>query len=198
MQISDLDESKPRAHKALLLVKEVSIVENQLADWVALLRSETPIHLPLFWLEPSNLYCLAPPATCSIFSTFICFRDISVAQQLLLFWTGSLLLSITKQQLQECLTPSKTPESESEATSLALCIARSLEFFLHPDMGLLGTNLIGFPMAIARKYFLQQGMTPKSLWFEAIDMRIREMRSGLGGFLRDLRTRDSPRIVPTG
>ena len=184
-QTSHLDESK-RIHNATFL-KEVSIIEDQLADWVTILRSETPPNVPLFWSEPSNLYRLAPPETCSEFSTFLCFPDICVAQQLLLFWTGSLLLSITRQQLQE-YSPlsSQTPQSESRPITLALCIARSLEFFLHPDMGLLGTNLIGFPLSVARKYFLQQGMPSESLWFEVIDMRIRQMRSGLGGFLRDL------------
>lgn len=179
------DESNLGIYNALL-IKEAGDIEEQLADWAVLSQSEMPPRLPLFWLEPSNLYHLAPSETCLELSEFICFPNICVAQRLLLFWTGSLLLSIARQQLHEYPPRSQTPQSELRAMHFALCIARSLEFFLHPDMGLLGTNLIGFPLAVASKYCLQQGVKSKSLWFEVIDMRIREVRSGLGGFLRDL------------
>ena len=69
--------------------------------------------------------------------------------------------------------------------TLATLITQSLEYFLHPDMGLLGTNSIGLPMAVAQVYF-QYSNARELLWFDVLFERMRVMKTGLGGFLREM------------
>ena len=75
--------------------------------------------------------------------------------------------------------------TEQTPHGLALLIAQSLEYFVHPDMGLLGTDFVGFPLAVAQGYFEHFGAR-EALWFSVIFARMREMQSGLGEFLDEM------------
>jgi hypothetical protein len=150
----------------------------------------------LYWFEPSTLYeQLVPTDPARIFPYFICFRDPNIAEQITLYWTGLLLVHISLHGARErcCragLSLAAIPQMgrtspQQSAQTLALHIAQSLEYFLHPDMGLLGTNFVGFPLAVAQGYFQSCG-AKEALWFDVIFRRMREMRSGLAVFLEDM------------
>ena len=150
----------------------------------------------LYWFEPSTLYGqLLPTDPARIFPCFICFRDPNIAEQITLYWTGLLLIHISLHGARErCrragLSLAAMPQMgrmapQQSAQTFALHIAQSLEYFLHPDMGLLGTNFVGFPLAVAQGYFQSCG-AKEALWFDVIFNRMREMRSGLAVFLEDM------------
>ncbi|KAK5222036.1 hypothetical protein LTR72_006293 [Exophiala xenobiotica] len=150
----------------------------------------------LYWFEPSTLYeQLLPTDSARIFPYFICFRDPNIAEQITLYWTGLLLVHISLHGARErcCragLSLAAIPQMgrtnpQQSAQTLAIHIAQSLEYFLHPDMGLLGTNFVGFPLAVAQGYFQSCG-AKEALWFDVIFIRMREMRSGLAVFLEDM------------
>ncbi|KAK5390594.1 hypothetical protein LTS13_000677 [Exophiala xenobiotica] len=150
----------------------------------------------LYWFEPSTLYeQLLPTDPARIFPYFICFRDPNIAEQITLYWTGLLLVHISLHGARErcCragLSLAAIPQMgrtnpQQSAQTLAIHITQSLEYFLHPDMGLLGTNFVGFPLAVAQGYFQSCG-AKEALWFDVIFMRMREMRSGLAVFLEDM------------
>jgi hypothetical protein len=84
--------------------------------------------------------------------------------------------------------------SPHKAQSLALLITQSLEYFVHPDMGLMGTNIIGFPLSIAQGFFQHAG-TEEVLWFEVIFQRISDLKSGLSGFLDDMAKRNTLKLA---
>jgi hypothetical protein len=149
----------------------------------------------LYWFAPSTLYSRLPPdSPHRIFPFFICFADPDVAYQVVLHWTGLLLMHSTMLALLGRLHAGKDhtlaarlakSTSPKDARSLALLIAQSLEYFVHPDIGQMGTNLIGFPLSVTQRFFQHSG-SKEILWLEVIFQRIREMRSGLGGFLDDM------------
>ena len=55
------------------------------------------------------------------------------------------------------------------ADDTALLIARSFEYFLHPDIDLFGTYMIGFPLSVSRSYFEQREMQAELLWLKLIE-----------------------------
>jgi hypothetical protein len=158
----------------------------------------------LYWCEPSTLYSLLPyDSPRRVFPFFICFVDPDIAFQVILHWAALLLMHSTVymnyvricRHIDEKESPrSPAFESPNSGRSLALLIAQSLEYFVHPDMGLMGTNLIGFPMSVAQGFFTYTG-SKEILWFDVIFQRIREMKSGLGGFLDDMAKGDTVKLV---
>ncbi len=150
----------------------------------------------LYWFEPSNLYGqLLPTDPARIFPCFVCFGDPNLAEQITLYWTGLLLIRISLDGARErcsraglslaAMSQVGKVSPQKSAQTFALYIAQSLEYFLHPDMGLLGTNFVGFPLAVAQGYFESCG-AKEALWFDVIFKRMREMRSGLAVFLEDM------------
>lgn len=157
----------------------------------------------LYWPGISTLYLQLPPdSPARIFPVFICFADPDRAQQIVLYWTALLLMHSTLHVTRSRLLRSGTsllplvPEFASPHSphALALLIAQSLEYFVHPDMGLLGTNFIGFPLAVAQGYFQHVGGR-EGLWFDVIFERMSHMRTGLGGFLHEMSKGDTVTLV---
>ncbi|EXJ59220.1 hypothetical protein A1O7_06652 [Cladophialophora yegresii CBS 114405] len=167
-------------------------------------ETETTVESKLYWFEPSTLYSRLPRNSAArIFPFFICFPNPDIAFQIMLHWTGLLLMHITLHLTRSRFGQARPGISlpvigqfkfTNDARSLALLIAQSLEYFVHPDMGLLGTNLIGFPLSSAQRYFQHAG-TKEQLWFDVIFQRIGEMKSGLRGFLDDMAQRRTVKLV---
>lgn len=176
----------------------------------------------LYWFESSTLYRnLLSMSPARVFPLFICFPDPDIAQQLVLYWTCLLLMHSTihiarnrftryqhintpsqshshshSQPVPQLLFTSLSPSEFSSPHNLALLIVQSLEYFLHPDMGLLGTNFVGFPLAVAQGYFEHIGARDREgRWFAVLFQRIRDMRSGLGVFLDDMARGEAVRLV---
>lgn len=158
----------------------------------------------LYWFETSTLYMLLDPdSSARIFPLFICFVNPDIAYQIVLHWTGLLLMYSSLHRAYARLRPPQTdtpspPSNQSKFDSnprtLALLIAQSLEYFVHPDMGLLGTNIIGFPLSVSQGFF-QHTRAVEVLWYDVIFERIREMRSGLRGFLDDMAKGNTVKLV---
>jgi hypothetical protein len=140
----------------------------------------------LYWEESSVLYALnserfdISPAL----ATRLCFPSARVAHALILSWATSLIISSSKRPLLAHVNAKATTDDHATA----LLIIRSMEYFLHPDMGLIGTNLIGMSLEIAREYFQLSGVPEEKIWFDVVDERMAEMRTGLGDFLKGLRS----------
>lgn len=179
---------------ASALNMEVDQLVAELDTW----RNNLSIAGLLYWDEDSTLYSWLPPLTSvpGSFATNLCFPSIRVATSMLFHWTGLLFLYTMKDAVPfELSVASRGNEgaphtSRSPAGSLvqAMCLARSFEYFSHPDIGLFGTYLIGFPLAAARAYFEQRNMEWALSWIDVIDARIKELSSGLGDFLREVKT----------
>ena len=164
------------------LLKDLSTLEVDLTTWRLSLCPDAA----LFWDEPSTLYTMAYQSrSISLeFATMVCFPSIRIAFAIVLSWTASLVLALNKRPFLSFVSA----DALSDDHITALRIARSLEYFLHPDMGLIGTNLIGMSLAISREYFLQNGLPGEQAWFDVIDERMIQMRTGLGMFLKELRS----------
>jgi hypothetical protein len=163
--------------------------------------TETTLASELYWFEPSILYSELPrDSAARIFPFYLCFPNPDIAFQVVLHWTGLLLMHIALQLVDTRLSQSSLKTFApgftftNDARSLALHIAQSLEYFVHPDMGLLGTNLIGFPLSAAQRYFQHAG-TKEQFWFDVIFQRIADMKSGLRGFLDDMAKRNTVKLV---
>ncbi|ETI21823.1 hypothetical protein G647_05892 [Cladophialophora carrionii CBS 160.54] len=166
--------------------------------------ADTTLRAKLYWFQPSTLYSGLPrDSAARIFPFFICFPNPDIAFQIVLHWTGLLLMHITMHLMYSRFGQSRPKTAlpdigrfafTNDARSLALLIAQSLEYFVHPDMGLLGTNLIGFPLSSAQRYFQHAGAR-EQLWFDVIFQRIGEMKSGLRGFLDDMARRRTVKLV---
>ncbi|KEF51148.1 uncharacterized protein A1O9_12762 [Exophiala aquamarina CBS 119918] len=192
-------------------------LDEQLNVWYAILKAQNQHHHrgELYWRSPSTLYRQLPPKSPVRdlpFEFFHCFPDSDIAQQVVLYWSGRLLLQSTIWLAKERLLragysaafgthpSSSTLSLTSGATGLgleaahtlpqalppeALLITQSLEYFVHPDMGFLGTNFVGFPMAVAQGA-LGHFEAPELAWFDVVFERMRQMKSGLRGFLDEM------------
>lgn len=189
MQASCCFHQKHQLAKSLLA--EVDQFETQLDAWYCNLSTSS--RELICWNEPSILWTSQPresPAADG-FATMLCFSSIRIATSVLFAWTGLLFLHRTKDLLNKVLA------SESSAVNCAdgsaLRIARTFEYFLHPDIGLFGTYMIGFPLAVSRAYFEQRDMHDELLWLAVIESRTRAVGSGLCDFLREVK---SDNILP--
>ena len=156
----------------------------------------------LYSFEPSTLYRKLPyDSPKRIFPFFICFVDPDIALQTVLYWASLLLMHSTLLVTLGRLGPGsigtsriRNFTSSHKAQALALLITQSLEYFVHPDMGFMGTNVIGFPLSVAHGFFQHAG-TDELLWFEVIFQRMSDLKSGLSGFLDDMAKRRTLKLA---
>lgn len=191
-------------------------LEAQLNAWYATLKAQNQHHHggELYRRSPSTLYQQLP-LTSHVrelpFEFFLCFPDSDIAQQVVLHWTGLLLLQSTlwlaKERLRCAGYTATFPTYHSSSilgnqarvmgsgslaghtprpiAPQALLITQSLEYFVHPDMGFLGTNFVGFPMAVAQGAY-EYLQAPELAWFDVVFERMQQMKSGLRGFLDEM------------
>lgn len=200
----------------LSLLSELYEMEAQLRNWPSTLELTTP----LYWDEPSTLYSAYSSfiTVSSAYKVAVCFPSVRVAIAMLFCGTGLLFVCMLREMidmdrtaegwtasmvtdcgistdsdagpspLEEVPSIDWTPETSH---SFAIRIARSLEYFLHPDMGRLGTYLIGFPLGVLQSYYDRRSMTEESLWLKVVNARMTESGSGLGEFLQELKAAGS-------
>ena len=151
----------------------------------------------LFWYEPSTLYSQLPrDSEARVFPFFVCFPNPDIAYQLMLHWTGLLLMGISLRLAYSRLQPGNIGKlsSTNNPRSVALLLVQSLEYWVHPDMALLGTYVIGFPLSASQRFFQHAG-TKEILWYDVIFQRLGQMKSGLTGFLDDMARRKTVKLV---
>lgn len=175
-----------RYQVATCLMSELEQYDDNLKNWCHNLS--TSFNGPICWDELSSFWIAETPtsAVSETFASMLCFSSIRTATSLLFAWTGLLFLHRARDILR-LLRVSNTPAVFS-ADDTALLIARSFEYFLHPDIGLFGTYMIGFPLSVSRSYFEQREMQDELLWLDLIECRIEQLGSGLCDFLREVKS----------
>lgn len=199
-----------KAQIGLSLLSELYEMEAQLRNWPETLQSTAPLH----WDEPSTLYSAYSTfiEVSTVYQQAVCFPSVRVAIAMLFCWTGLLFVCMSREMIDTERSTEDWSEStiegrnifENDLTSpspleeipsidwmpetshtVAIRIARSLEYFLHPDMGHLGTYLIGFPLGVLQSYFDRRTMPDDLLWLKVVNARMTESGSGLASSFRN-------------
>ncbi|RMZ89502.1 hypothetical protein DV736_g3267, partial [Chaetothyriales sp. CBS 134916] len=153
----------------------------------------------LYWQTASQLYSALPlDSPERIFPTYLSFPSLAIANQLLLIWMSELLIRSTLYltdsffrqrfpniELDNILPLTTSGGQEDPCLGLALKIAWSLEYFVQPEMGLVGIEQIGAPLSVADAYFAWFDMR-EGAWLAVIKRKAREMGVELEGFLNDI------------
>lgn len=138
------------------------------------------------------------------------FPDADIAHVMTLYWTGlHILYSIFEACycIAEDLSPavsdnmheyfdssrhvnpfrkdSNTKAAMEMMSSAAIHLARSIPYFLQPDMNDFGPRIITFPLAMAI-FFPNKLAGGQSAWWTAILQRLEDRGMSIAGFLRDL------------
>ncbi|MCJ1430934.1 hypothetical protein MMC27_000284, partial [Xylographa pallens] len=154
---------------------------------------------PLYWLEPSELYAQLPESSLErIFPQCIQFIDLSVAHIQLLYWTAQLLLRsvlfATCQILKKGdsdINLVNTFAIQVDGLDFSVChdlackIAQSVECLTRTEAGLVGAQVLGFPMSVARGC-LQLMESRDIVWFNVTFRRLSVLDIRLEGFLNDM------------
>jgi Fungal specific transcription factor domain/Fungal Zn(2)-Cys(6) binuclear cluster domain len=94
------------------------------------------------------------------FPLLFSFDELILGYTIMFYWTCSMLIHGTMRKLQSLLYKNFTGFGNEESLPdyinpelYALNIAQSMPYFLHPDMGALGPNLVLFPLGMAFGFF---------------------------------------------
>lgn len=180
----------------LALTSRAQSFELRMGNWYSRLKRDQARHSNprLFWPEPSTLYQRLPKSHPGrVFPTFYVFPNMAIAEQVVLSWTALLfvprLLNYTEQRLKKkgelpstYIIGSSAEAVDSDPIELAMKIAQSLEYFLHPSAGLMELNFVGFPMNLSMATCIILDLKELA-YFGVVRARLREMDSGLGDFL---------------
>ncbi|MCJ1395273.1 hypothetical protein MMC18_008157 [Xylographa bjoerkii] len=181
---------------------------DRLATWQGKVQAHRRERL--CWTESSQLYEQVggtfPDYT---FHESMGFADLSTAHLQLLYWTGLLLLKsvlfVTCQSLRKVASNTEVinafasvlkADDSSTCHELAWKIAQSVEYFTQAENGLMGLQLLAFPMTVAQGCL--RHMQSKDLaWFDLIYQRLETRDIRLQGFLDDMSAGRRSRIVRT-
>ena len=186
-----------RESRMAMFVTEYQTFQIRLDMWLNSVQAQ--YDGPLYWLEPSELYAQLPESSSErIFPQCIQFFDLSVAHIQLLYWTAQLLLRsvlcVTCQILRngdndmdliENFAIEVDEVDSSVCYDLACKIAQSVECLTRTEAGLVGAQVLGFPMSIARGC-LQLLESKDIIWFNVIFRRLSVLDIRLEGFLNDM------------
>ncbi|KAL8857667.1 MAG: hypothetical protein Q9178_005832 [Gyalolechia marmorata] len=185
------------AHRRRLrLLQQCRANDQTLGRWFANLSSKLPKPLP------SVIRTLAeqqrsPEHDCFSFEV----SDHSLAVTLTLYWSTCMLLHglihMTFNSLRSSgPLPRKLPE-HVDPHRFAISISRSTGYFIRPEMGIRGVQMISFPMGVALMYFLSsddpEADEERRRLLASIGV-ISDMGLSLGTFLTSLQAASVPRI----
>lgn len=153
---------------------------------------------PLVWSKKSLLYqSLSAEDHAPVFQNCLCFRSPDIAQSLVVSWCCLLIvdgwLPNMEQKIAEYKratvrlfpTDSDQEEVHTRCKTLATDIAKSLEYFVHPDMGLASTEFIGMPMTVAMGWFGTNKTKERELmWFQVILQRMRQINTAFSDLMQ--------------
>lgn len=174
--------------------------ELRLDRWQAILEQEKAArgYPSLMSEEQSMLYLSLPPDDpARIYPTFLCFPTLDIAQQLALKWgcslLGLLMCMKTERAIGQCrpLTASfyasedERDASYAKAFTAATNITQSLEYFVHPDVGLLGTDFLGFLLTVSYAHW-NEWQSKERLWYKVIFARLREINPGFTSIIESM------------
>ena len=172
--------------------------ESRLMSWRGQLGREKAIDYQdqLYWEEPSMLYHTLPvDSSARIFPTFFCFQNLDIAQQLVLHWAGLMFMHLSQyrseqgvQRLDVDLPSLYSTDVERAAVAakcmeLSINITKSLEYFVHPDMGLTALEFLGLPVNLVFGYLTTRNAKER-FWFNVIYDRLSAMSPGFGDLMK--------------
>ena len=179
------------------LIIEYQAFQGRLEGWLGDVQAQ--YDGPLYWFEPSELYAQLPESSLErIFPQRIRFIDLSIAHLQLLYWTAQLLLRsvlffscqvLMKGNVDTDLVINFATEVDAIDSSvchdLACKLAQSVECLMDPDAGLVGAQILGFPISVARGCLLLL-KSRDIVWFNVIFRRLLVLDVRLEGFLDDM------------
>lgn len=161
----------------------------------------------LFYHKLSTIYMSLPAGSpAGIYTTYLTFCSLDIAQQLILYWSGLLLLNLFINTVERALrrqsfhSISLWPTEAARGAAfhrmheLATNITQSLEYFVHPDMGMATVDVLGMPMNLV--YGFWNGMkAQETLWFDAIFAQLRQMNTGSAEFIEGMVSQGGGRVA---
>jgi hypothetical protein len=118
------------------------------------------------------------------------------------YWSCHLVVSDTMHDLQVSLErlivnstslPSASESIHKKSRSYAVNIAQAIDYFLLPEMGALGADLISFPMGLAYRFFSQSQEHDICAWFGNSLENMKKRGFHIGRFLGAFSAEDSSR-----
>lgn len=197
---SSLQDNSPTEMSAKITIMAYTCqdFEARLASWRAQFDQENTMgrEKPLYWEEPSMLYHSIPiDSPARVFPSFFCFPNLDIAQQLVLYWTSLLCMYLNQYGSEQAIqrrdsglpslysTDAERAAVPAKCFELAIKVTQSLEYFVHPDMGLTAMDFLGFPANLVYGYLTMRGAT-EVFWFDVIFDRLTAMNPGFGEFMK--------------
>jgi len=140
-------------------------------------------------------HTLPVDSSARIFPTFFCFQNLDIAQQLVLHWAGLMFMHLSQyrseqgvQRLDVDLPSLYSTDVERAAVAakcmeLSINITKSLEYFVHPDMGLTALEFLGLPVNLVFGYLTTRNAKER-FWFNVIYDRLSAMSPGFGDLMK--------------
>lgn len=171
--------------------------ESHLSNWNTQF-AELHNNQELYWEVPSKLADRLPPDNpLRIFTTFYTFPSLDIALQLVFSWACLLLMHKALAYISESLAENGYSSISTYATdfdnaiifhkmeALAMEILKSLEYFIHPDVGFAAIDFLGLPVNLVYAIMNARGYR-EVLWFDVIFARVREILPGMGECLESM------------
>lgn len=195
-----LSPDEQTAHQCrLTLFQRCREFDQDLRQWYAELSSKLPKPLP-------SVIC-TPEEQQGTFNDDLFPFEVSdhiLASTLALYWTACLLLHGLIDMLFDSLRsngltkmPKELPE-DIDPHRFAVSISRSIGYFIRPEMGIWGVQLISFPLGVAMMYCLTSDhpdAEEERRRLGANIVAISDMGLSLGTFLTSLQAASVPWII---
>ncbi|KAL8666054.1 MAG: hypothetical protein Q9202_001791 [Teloschistes flavicans] len=193
-------QDDPRTHdRRLKLFHRCYRIDLALRKWYALLSTNLPKPLPAV-VRP-----LAKVSDASRDDTLFLFEDsdLSLGAILTFYWATCNLLHSMMQILFAAIQlngrgelPGELPEHVNPIRS-ATSIAQSVEYFIRPEMGILGPELFAFPLGVALLYFTastEPGAEEEQRRIGESVAKMPELGPSLEAFLTSLQAANGPKV----
>ncbi|KAL8996794.1 MAG: hypothetical protein Q9169_003763 [Polycauliona sp. 2 TL-2023] len=178
--------------RCLRLFHQCRATDHMLRNWVEDLGSRLPSPLPSVIRTPPEQDCTAEQ-DCFSFEM----KDHMLAITLALYWTTCMILHGLIDMLRSsgiANIPTRLPE-HIDAHRSATSVSRSIGYFIRPEMGIWGVQLISFPLGAAFMYFLTSNDFNAGEERERLQASIETMSQmglSIGTFLTSLQAASMP------
>ena len=138
----------------LILQERCKGVDGALQQWYRKLSSKLPEPLPSAIRTPQERVSPSSPKTCLTFEV----GDYVLAFTLSLYWAtcivlyGTMHLNLAAIRAIDPSAVTWEPPPRTDARQYAMSLSESLDYFVMPEMGLVGPQIVSFPMGMALMY----------------------------------------------
>lgn len=187
-----------RAHdRRLKLFHRCYTIDLALCKWYAFLSTNIPKPLPSAIRPPAKVSNASRDDTLFLFED----SDLSLGVMLTFHWATCNLLHSLMHTLFATIQlsgggelPRRLPEHVNPIRSAA-SIAQSVEYFIRPEMGILGPELFAFPLGVALLYFrasTEPGAEVEQQRLEESVAKMSDIGPSLEAFLTSLQAANGP------